>query len=316
MTQPLDFNKTNIMVWCHPRSGSHNLMARLRTSLRAQCDIEPGNLYEMFPDHPALVGKNCHSEYILKEVAAGLDSFTSGLHWEINERGIIQTQPQNDWCYLNEIEHRLDLLESRQIKAPTIGKHITWWNLYTDKLKGDHPSFVDRVHSAVAGIGARNIVLYRQDLAALAASMGVLSLSYKEAGKRRGRIKTHGDVLIKSEDPAIGVDSDKLDRYIQRLMMGLEYLEHNNTVMITMEELDQIETLTWPDGYYIQLDTAGKDNFRSRYFKEGQDGAVKPVADALGVVEDAAKINAWAEDSETRYGWSTMRERFGFSRGF
>jgi hypothetical protein len=270
----------------------------------------------MFPDLPALVGKNCHSEYTLQEVADGKDSFSNGLHWQANDHGIVHSVQKQDWCYLEELEHRIKLLESKQIVRPTIGKHITWWNLYTDKLKGDHPTWVDRVHAAVAGISDRNIVLYRHDLSGLAASMGVLSLSYKEAGKRRGRIQTHGKVLIKADDPAIDVDAEKLDRYLQRLLMGLEYLAHDNTIMIRMEELDQIETLTWPNGYSINLDTTGKDNFRSNYFKEDSTGTIKPVGNALDVVDNVDKINAWAEDAETRYSWSTIRERFGFSRGF
>lgn len=311
----LNLRNTNIIVWCHPRSGSHNLMARLQSTYVKNIGYDPGNLYEMFPDHSGLVGKNCHTEFAITEVAERKDIFTAGLHWE-NKDGLTRSRLKDDWCYLDEMEHRLYLLENNQISTPTIGKHISWWNRFTEKLAGDHKSYVDRVHTAVAKNSDRNIVLYRQDLVSIAASMSVLALSYAESGKRRGRIQTHGQILITAEDPTLKIYVNRLDRYLERLIASFQYLDPDKTVMVSTEELDSIDMLTWPDGKSLSLVEDGKQRFRNNYLKKDENGYIKKVSKAIDVVKNPNDVHAWAKAAEEKYGWNNIRENSGFSKGF
>lgn len=311
----LDISKTNFIVWCHPRSGSHNLIARLRNTMR-NLDLHSGNLYEMFPDHSALVGKDCHSEFSIIEVSQRKDEFINGLHWQLDKNGMVQSVNKRNWCYLDELEHRLILLECKQIKRPTVGKNITWWNRFTENIKNNHDTYVDRVHSAVAGIADRNIILYRQSLADFAASVGVLELSYIESGKRKGRIKTHGPITVTDDDPAITINTDRLDRYIDRLVAGFKYLDKNLTVMIATEELDQVDTITWPDGMSMKLDTEGKKDFRSEYMRKDKKGNISNISCALDVIDDSLSIQEWADKATARHNWNQIREINGFSKGF
>ena len=311
----LDIAKTNFIVWCHPRSGSHNLMSRLRNTIRS-LDLHVGNLYEMFPDHSALVGKGYHSEFSLKEVSQQNDNFTAGLSWELDSNGLLQSTYRKDWSYLDELERRLNTLEYDEIKCPTVGKHITWWNRFTENIKGKHETYIDRVHSAVAGIADRNIILYRQDLSNFAASMNVLDLSYIESGKRKNRISTHGDITIVNDDPAIKINTDRLDRYIDRLVAGFKYLDRQRTVMIATEELDQLDTITWPDGMSIALIEYGKQEFRSNYMREDSYGNISHVGQAIEVINDKTDIQEWAAKTDERHNWANIREIHGFSRGF
>ena len=311
----MDIANTNIVVWCHPRSGSHNLIARLRTTMR-NLDLHTGNLYEMFPDHSALVGKECHSEFSIMEVSRREDEFSNGLHWQLDDHGLVQSTHSPNWCYLSELEHRLSMLESKQIHGPSIGKHITWWNRFTESIKGSHDSYADRVHGAVAGAADRNIILYRQELVDFAASMSVLDLSYIESGRRRGRIKTHGQILVTSDDPAVAVNTDRLNRYIDRLVLGFKYLDPARTVMISTEELDQMKTITWPDGATLAVDDQHNREFRSEYMRRDAAGNVAHVPGALGVIGDAAAIHEWASIATARHDWMHLREKHGFVRGF
>lgn len=313
MTQQTSLNQ-NIMVWCHPRSGSHNLMARLRNTYMENKIETIGNLYEIFPDHNGLVGKEYHAEFILKEVANRRDCFTNGMTWQI-ENNYLRTVRQPDWCYMDELEKRLGILEDKKVNRPTIGKHITWWNLYTDAIKGEHETFVDRAHSAVAGIADYNIVLYRHSLEDYAASNEVLNFGFKEAGARRGRIQTHGPVAILEEEHINELKPDRLERYIQRLIAGFKYLDPNKTVMIRTEELSQIETLTWPDGFVLKLSSEGVDRFRNTYSKI-QNGEKQVVNKAIDVVSNKEEISAWADSIREKYRWDQLREENGFSRGF
>lgn len=310
----LNLRNTNTIVWCHPRSGSHNLMARLQQTYAKNIGYDPGNLYEMFPDHSALVGKDYHTEFAIVEVAERKDKFTTGLHWE-NKDGIIRSRFKDTWCYLDEIEYRLAMLENKEITRPTIGKHITWWNRFTEKLAGD-TNYVNRVHSAVAKNSDRNIILYRQDLVAIGASMSVLALSYAESGKRRGRIRTHGQILITEEDPALKIYTDRLDRYLERLIAAFDYLDPDKTVMISTEELDDIELITWPDGESLILSNEGKEQFRSNYLKKDTEGKIKKISKAIDIVKNPTDVHKWAESAEEKYKWSTIREQSGFSKGF
>jgi hypothetical protein len=304
----------NIMVWCHPRSGSHNLMARLRNTYLENNIQTVGSLYEMFPDHNGLVGKEYHAEFILKEVANRRDSFTNGMTWQL-ENEYLRTVRQQDWCYLDELEKRLDILESKNVQRPTIGKHITWWNLYTDVIKGEHETFVDRAHSAVAGISDYNIVLYRHSLEDYAASNEVLNFGFKEAGARRARIQTHGPVSIHENENIDELKPERLERYIQRLIAGFKYLDKDKTVMIRTEELSQMESITWPDGFVLKLSTEGIDRFRNTYSKI-HNGEKQVVSKALDVVSNHNEISAWADQMREKYMWDQLREANGFSRGF
>lgn len=304
----------NIIVWCHPRSGSHNLMARLRNTYIDNEIPIIGNLYEMFPDHNGLVGKEYHSEFILREVSNRKDCFTNGMTWQ-TEKEYLRTARQPDWCYLDELEKRLDILESKEVKRPTIGKHITWWNLYTDKIKGTHDTFVDRVHSAVAGIADYNIVLYRHSLEDFAASNEVLNFGFKEASARRQRIHTHGPVEILEDEQINDLQAERLERYIQRLIAGFGYLDKAKTVMIRTEELSQIKSLAWPDGFEIELSQEGVDAYRNSYSKV-QEGETKTVSKALDVVNNKEEISTWANTMREKYKWDQLREHHGFSRGF
>lgn len=310
----LELKNTNITVWCHPRSGSHNLMARLRASYINQGIENVGNLYEMFPDHNALVGKEYHSEFILREVANRVDRFTNGLTWNTHN-GVLRSERQPKWCYLDELEKRLGLLESNQVPRPCIGKHITWWNLYTDRLKGEHDSYVDRVHQAVASISDRAIILYRHSLSDYAASNEVLNFGFQDAGRRRGRIQTHGPVRILEDDTINELRGDRLERYLQRLIAGFKYLDPQRTVMIQTEELDSADTITWPDGYSMTLDADGKQQFRNTYSKIEQ-GQQSRVDRALDVVHNREEITSWAQSIDAQYHWSSLREHHGFQRGW
>jgi len=310
----LALKNTNIMVWCHPRSGSHNLMARLRASYINQGIENVGNLYEMFPDHYALVGKEYHSEFILREVANRVDRFTKGLTWSMHN-GVIRNERQPKWCYLEELEKRLCMLENNQVPRPCIGKHITWWNLYTDRIKGEHDSYVDRVHQAVARISDRNIILYRNNLEDYAASNEVLNFGFQSAGRLRGRIQTHGPVRIVEDDMINELRGDRLERYIQRLIAGFKYLDPLRTVMIQTEELDSADVITWPDGYSMTLNPDGKQQFRNSYFKVAE-GQPTQVDRALDVVHNQQEIASWAQAIDDQYHWSCLREHHGFQRGW
>jgi hypothetical protein len=261
-----------------------------------------------------LVGKEYHSEFILKEVANRRDCFTNGMTWKL-EKGYLRTVRKPDWCYLEELESRLAILESKNIARPTIGKHITWWNLYTDTIKGTHETFVDRVHSAVAGIADYNIVLYRHSLEDFAASNEVLNFGFKEAGVRRQRIHTHGPVEILEEEQINDLKAERLERYIQRLIAGFRYLDKTKTVMIRTEELSQVEKLTWPDGFELVLSQEGVDSYRNSYSKVHA-GETKAVSKALDVVDNKEEISAWAMSMQEKYHWNQLRELHGFSRGF
>ena len=302
------------MVWCHPRSGSHNLMARLRNTFVDNEIPLIGNLYEMFPDHNGLVGKEYHSEFILKEIANRRDCFTNGMTWN-EEKGYLRTMRKTDWCYLDELEKRLGILESKNVARPTIGKHITWWNLYTDTIKGEHETFVDRVHSAVAGIADYNIILYRHTLEDFAASNEVLNFGFKEAGARRHRIQTHGPVEILEDEQVNDLKSERLERYIQRLIAGFKYLDPRTTVMIRTEELSQVDTITWPNGYTLELSQEGVDQYRNTYSRI-ENGEKKQVSKALDVVSNQQEIADWAAAMREKYHWDQLREYYGFSRGF
>jgi hypothetical protein len=304
----------NIIVWCHPRSGSHNLMARLRNSFLEQGVSNVGSLYEMFPDHNGLVGKEYHSEFILKEVANRRDCFTNGMTWQLHQ-GLFRTVRQPDWCYLDELEKRLHILESQEVVGPTIGKHITWWNLYTDVIRGSHESFVARAHSAVAGIADYNIVLYRHGLEDFAASTEVLNFSFQDAGARRYRIKTHGPVEILEDEQIVHLQAERIERYIQRLIAGFAYLDKTKTVMIRTEELSQVQKITWPDGTELDLSQEGVDLYRNSYARV-QHGQKQSVNRALDVVSNPEEITAWANAMREKYAWDQLREQHGFSRGF
>jgi hypothetical protein len=290
-------------------------MARLRSTYIKANDGEPGNLYEMFPDHPALVGKEYHTEFSIIEVSKAKDSFTNGLHWE-NSDGVIRVRSKNNWSYFEELEHRLNILEQNKVNRPTIGKHITWWNQFTEKISNGHKSYADRVHSAVAANSDRNIILYRQDIIAIAASMSILNLSYAESGKRRHRIQTHGNVLITDDDPAIAVHAARLDRYLERLIASFTYLDPNKTIMIATEELDQLSTIIWPDGKSMILSDEGKQNFRSSYIKRDVNGNVKRINHAIQAVKNSEDVYKWAELAEKKFNWSKIRLESGFSKGF
>ena len=307
MTQ-LNLQDTNIIIWCHPRSGSHNLMTRLRDTYHYQ-GIHFSHLYEMFADYLAYVKKGRHKEHSREQVEQGTDCYSSGLGWVI-EKGMIKNRNIADWSYLGEMERRLNILESHMVPRPAIGKHITWWADFTETLAGDHPSYVDRVHSAVAGITDRAIILWRSDLRGLAASLEVLSFGF--AVSDQNSIRTHGKVVV--NDDIHKMNTHQANRFVRRFVRGLPYLDRTKTVMIDMAELDQVETITWPDGYQLTLDNRSINKFKNSYYR--QDVEQIQVNSALDLVTNQAEINAWADSTERLYDWANLRENNGFTRGF
>lgn len=307
MTQ-LNLQDTNIIIWCHPRSGSHNLMTRLRDTYHYQ-GIHFSNLYEMFHDYPAYVKKGTHKEHSLKQVEQGADCYSSGLGWAV-EKGMLKSRHIADWSYLGEMERRLHILEGHMVPRPAIGKHITWWADFTEKLAGDHPSYVDRVHSAVAGITDRAIILWRSDLRGLAASLEVLSFGFEVSDQNS--IRTHGKVIVGEDINELNVA--QANRFVRRFVRGLPYLDRSKTVMIDMAELDQVETITWPDGYQLTLDNRSINGYKNSYYR--QDVEQIQVNSALDLVVNQAEINAWAEQTQALYDWTNLRQIKGFSRGF
>lgn len=283
-------------------------MARLRDTYHYQ-GIHFSNLYEMFHDYPAYVQKQHHKEFSLAQVATSSDLYSSGKAW-VMERGRLKTKDVGNWCYLEEMERRLVMLEDHAIPRPAIGKHITWWADFTETLAGSHASYVDRVHAAVAGITDRAIVLWRRDLANLAASLEVLSFGFEASG--RSQIRTHGRVVV--GDSINRLKQNQANRFVERFVAGLSYLDKQKTVMIEMSELDQVETLTWPDGYSVTLDNRSLDQFKNTYFK--QDVEQIPVSGALDLVTNRAEIDEWAQQTQELYNWTNLREQHGFVRGF
>ena len=283
-------------------------MTRLRDTYHHQ-GIHFSNLYEMFHDYPAYVKKGTHKEYSRAQVEKGTDCYSSGLSWVL-EHNRLKSRYVTDWSYLNDMERRLTMLESRQIPGPAIGKHITWWADFTEQLAGDHPSYVDRVHSAVAGITDRAIVLWRSDLQGLAASLEVLSFGFLVSDQ--SHIRTHGKVVVGEDINQLNVA--QANRFVRRFVRGLEYLDRNKTVMIDMAELDQVETITWPDGCQLTLDNRSINKFKNSYYKQGQEQT--QVSSALDVVTNLDQINAWADQTQALYDWTNLRLDRGFSRGF
>ena len=285
-------------------------MTRLRDTYYHR-GIDFSHLYEMFHDFPAYVdkGQGQHKEFTLDDVSQGKDCYSSGLSWVL-ENGKIKSRKISDWSYLGDMERRLKLLETNAIPRPIIGKHITWWADFTEKLAGDYPSYVDRVHTAVAGITDRAIVLWRQDLAGLAASLEVLSFGFSQANK--SKIRTHGKVVVGDDINRLNVS--QANRFVRRFVRGLDYLDKNKTVMIDMSELDQVETITWPDGYQLTLDNRSIDKFKNSYYKK--DVEQIKVNSALDLVSNQNEINQWAKDTQAQYDWANLRKNKGFSRGF
>jgi len=307
MTQ-LNLQDTNIIIWCHPRSGSHNLMTRLRDTYHYQ-GIHFSYLYEMFHDYLAYIEKGTHMEFSFDDVSTGTDCYSSGLSW-VNANGKLKSRPVADWSYLGEMDRRLTLLENNLVPRPAIGKHITWWADFTEQLAKEHPSYVDRVHSAVAGITDRAIVLWRRDLKGLAASLEILSFGFSASNK--SLIRTHGKVVI--DDDINKMNTHQANRFVRRFIRGLPYLDKNKTVMIDMAELDQVETITWPDGYQLTLDNRSINQYKNSYYK--QDAGQIKVNSALDLVTNQDEINEWADMTDKLYDWSNLRENNGFSRGF
>jgi hypothetical protein len=84
--------------------------------------------------------------------------------------------------------------------------------------------------------------------------------------------------------------------------------------MIDMAELDQVETITWPDGYQLTLDNRSINQYKNSYYK--QDAGQIKVNSALDLVTNQDEINEWADMTDKLYDWSNLRENNGFSRGF
>jgi len=304
----LNLQDTNIIIWCHPRSGSHNLMTRLRDTYHHQ-GIHFSNLYEMFHDYLAYVKKGTHKECSRAQVEQGTDCYSSGLSWVL-ERNRMKSRYIADWSYLTDMERRLNILESHTVPRPAIGKHITWWADFTETLAGDHASYVGRVHAAVAGVTDRAIVLWRSDLRGLAASLEVLSFGFSVSDQ--SHIRTHGKVVVGEDINQLNVA--QANRFVRRFVRGLEYLDRDKTVMIDMSELDQVETITWPDGYHLTLDNRSINKFKNSYYK--QDVEQVQVSSALDIVTNQDQINTWAEQTQALYDWTNLRQNQGFSRGF
>jgi len=282
-------------------------MTRLRDTYHYQ-GIHFNHLYEMFHDYPAYIKKG-NAEFSFEDVARGADCYSSGLTWA-NTNGVIKSRHVDGWSYLGEMERRLTMLENNMIPRPTIGKHITWWADFTEQLAGDHPSYVERVHGAVAGITDRAIVLWRRDLQGLAASLEILSFGF--ATNNSSLIRTHGKVVV--ADDIHKMNTHQANRFVRRFVRGLTYLDCSKTVMIDMSELDQVETITWPDGYRLTLDNRSIDQFKNSYYR--QDVKQIKVNSALDLVSNQDEINVWAEATEKLYDWGNLREANGFSRGF
>jgi hypothetical protein len=84
--------------------------------------------------------------------------------------------------------------------------------------------------------------------------------------------------------------------------------------MIDMAELDQAETITWPDGYQLTLDNRSINRYKNSYYR--QDVEQIQVNSALDLVVNQAEINEWADSTEKLYDWTNLRKNNGFSRGF
>jgi hypothetical protein len=283
-------------------------MTRLRDTYHYQ-GVHFSHLYEMFHDYLAYINKGTHTEFSFEDVANGDDLYSSGLSWAM-EQGKIKSKYVDGWSYLGEMERRLTLLENNMVPRPAIGKHITWWADFTEQLAKDHPSYVDRVHSAVAGITDRAIVLWRRDLRGLAASLEVLSFGFSTAN--HSLIRTHGKVVV--NDDIHKLNTHQANRFVRRFVRGLPYLDRNKTVMIDMAELDQVETITWPDGYQLTLDNRSIDQYKNSYYR--QDVEQIKVNSALDLVTNQAEINDWADSTEKLYDWANLRENNKFGRGF
>jgi hypothetical protein len=283
-------------------------MTRLRDTYHYQ-GIHFSHLYEMFHDYLAYINKGTHLEFSFEDVANGDDLYSSGLSWAA-ESGVVKSRYVDGWSYLGEMERRLAMLETNMVPRPAIGKHITWWADFTEQLAGDHPSYVDRVHSAVSGITDRAIVLWRRDLRGLAASLEVLSFGFSTSD--RSLIRTHGKVVV--GDDINKMNMHQANRFVRRFVRGLAYLDRTKTVMIDMSELDQVETITWPDGYQLTLDNRSINQYKNSYYR--QDVEQVKVNSALDLVTNQAEINGWAEKTEYQFDWSNLRENNKFSRGF
>jgi hypothetical protein len=138
----------------------------------------------------------------------------------------------------------------------------------------------------------------------------VLSFGFSTANQ--SLIRTHGKVVV--DDDIHKLNTHQANRFVRRFVRGLAYLDRNKTVMIDMSELDQVETITWPDGYQLTLDNRSIDQYKNSYYR--QDVEQIKVNSALDLVTNQAEITEWADSTERLYDWANLRENNGFTRGF
>lgn len=315
-----DLSSIRTVTWCLPRTGSHNLMRRLLNTYGDQL-IAPGNLQEMFPDYHPLVGKSEHHEHTSQDVENGGAAFAIGKTW-YKDGNVWRNVHKENWVYQEEMEHRLTLIETNQIQGPLVGKHISWWNRFLeDPLRGRCNNYTQRVHQAVASISDRAIVLWRQDAEQMIASQELLSWGFTASrGSIANEIPSHGDVIIRGQpaDRRFDIFEYQANNFIETFMQGLEYLDRSRTVMISTEELDSTQDITWPDGFRMKLSNRGADKHRNTYTIEQGSGSVqsRPLNIIEQYTDHGQRLRKWASEIEARYDWSQLRASLGFSRGW
>jgi len=314
-----DLSTIRTIIWCLPRTGSHNLMRRLLNSYEDQL-IDPGNLQEMFPDFHPLVGKSEHHEHTTRNVKDGGAVFSIGKIWHL-DNGVWKNVYRENWVYQEEMEQRLTLIENNQIQGPLVGKHISWWNRFLEyPLRGKENTYTQRVHKAVSTVSDRAIILWRQDAEQMIASQELLSWGFTASGNIANEISSHGDVIIRGQ-PAnrrFDIFEYQANNFVETFMQGIEYLNRHRTVMISTEELDLTQDITWPDGFRMKLSNRGSDKHRNTYTVEQGSGSVRsrPLNIIDQYTDHGQRLRKWALEIEVRHDWSQLRNSLGFNRGW
>lgn len=314
-----DLSSTRSVIWCLPRTGSHNLMRRLLNTYLDQF-VEPGNLNEMFPDYHPLVGKSEHHEHTTRSVEDGGAVFSLGKTWS-NDGGVWTVTHKENWVYQEELERRLSLIEQGNITGPLVGKHISWWNRFLeDPLRGKENSFTERAHRAVASISDRAIILWRQDVESMIASQELLSWGFTTS-EINNEIPSHGDVVIRGGPASRDFDffEYQANNFIETFLAGIPYLDRDKTIMISTEELDETRELAWPDGFMMKLSHKGIKQHRNTYtVEESADSShvSRPLDIIKQYTDHDTRLRKWAADIEARHDWSRLRDRLGFARGW
>jgi hypothetical protein len=304
-------NPKNIVLWSPPRTGSTSLISGMHRGLASVHGPTVRGLWEgtgkygiLLPDDARAVTKN----NIDLGNHDGNPLSLEYLHWFINRRGMLTKHKPLTGIVgdpRDEPPNRAQLIREGKWNNSVIFKNMRWSDESKNRVQLNQ-LFDAAILSSAADF--HHVILWRRDLFKWFCS----TFLFARLSKAHGEIEWDGKQYGLPQSFNSAHFKWHKDRLLTECIDSFKQLPKENTLMIETQSINNISTLTWPDGAVLEIPNQSTvPRGKVVYINTQTNQAVDPI----DIVHPYAieKFHNMEIEFNKKFDWQNLDKNLGFT---